>query len=98
MLGEIGTVWLLLAFVVIARLVTPKSKIRELERMEIEQGLKDGSIERRQDMEYITTVHKGKGYIARVHKPILTEEERARRIKEVEKALIEFAKATYKRS
>lgn len=42
-------------------------------------------------MEYITTVHKGKGYIARVHKPILTEEERARRIKEVEKALIEFA-------
>ena len=47
MLGEIGTVWLLLAFVVIARLVTPKSKIRELERMEIEQGLKDGSIERR---------------------------------------------------
>ena len=49
-------------------------------------------------MEYITTEYKGNGYIARVHKPILTEEERARRIKEVEKALIEFAKATYKRS
>lgn len=43
-------------------------------------------------MEYITTVHKGKGYIARVHKPILTEEERARRIKVVKEALIEFAK------
>lgn len=42
-------------------------------------------------MEYITTEYKGKGYIARVHKPILTEEERAKRIKEIEKALIEFA-------
>ena len=43
---------------------------------------------------YITTVHKGKGYIARVHKPILTPEEREKRVKEVEKALIEFAIAT----
>lgn len=41
---------------------------------------------------YITTVHRGKGYIARVHKPILTEEERARRIEVVKEALIEFAK------
>lgn len=27
---------------------------------------------------YITTIHKGKGYTAKVHKPILTEEERAK--------------------
>lgn len=40
---------------------------------------------------YITTVHKGKGYTAIIHKPILTPEERARRLKEVEKALVEFA-------
>lgn len=42
-------------------------------------------------MEYITTEYKGNGYVCRIHKPILTEEERARRLKEVEKALIEFA-------
>ena len=41
---------------------------------------------------YITTEYRGKGYIARVHKPILTPEERAKRIKVVEEALIEFAK------
>lgn len=41
---------------------------------------------------YITTVHKGKGYTAIIHKPILTPEERAKRIKVVEEALIEFAK------
>ena len=46
------------------------------------------------EIQYITTEYKGNGYIARVHKPILTPEERAKRMKEIEKALIEFAIAT----
>ena len=45
MLSELGTVLVLFAFVVIAHIVTPKAKLHELEQAEIEQGLKDGSIE-----------------------------------------------------
>lgn len=41
-------------------------------------------------IEYLTTVYKDENCIVRVHKPILTEEERNRRIEEVKKALIEF--------
>lgn len=44
MLSEIGTVLILFAFLIIAKIVTPKAKLHELEKMEIEQGLKDGSI------------------------------------------------------
>lgn len=48
--------------------------------------------------EYITTEYKVKGAIVRIHKPILTEEERARRLKDVEAALIEFAKERMRRA
>ena len=47
-------------------------------------------------MEYITTVHKGNGYTAIVHKPILTAEEKERRLNEVKKALVEFGKEIYR--
>ena len=42
--------------------------------------------------EYRVTEHKGENYIARIHKPILTEEEHKRRTEEVKTALVRFAK------
>ncbi len=41
-------------------------------------------------MEYTTTTFQGKGFTAIIHKPILTEKERARRIEEIKKAMIEI--------
>ncbi len=46
-------------------------------------------------MEYITKEYKGNGYIGRVHIPILSEEENAKRIEECKKALVEFAKEVF---
>lgn len=43
-------------------------------------------------IEYTVTEHKGKNYIVRIHKPILSAEERQAREKEVRKALIEFGR------
>lgn len=43
---------------------------------------------------YKTSVHKGKGFIVRVHKPILTEEENNKRIENVKESLVNFAKET----
>ena len=40
--------------------------------------------------EYTVTEVKGKNYIARIHKPILTAEERKAREDEVKKALVQF--------
>ena len=41
-------------------------------------------------MKYTVTEHKGNGYIARIHRPILTEEERKKREDEVRRALVRF--------
>lgn len=41
-------------------------------------------------MKYTVTEVKGKNYIARIHKPILTAEERRAREDEVKKALVQF--------
>lgn len=43
-------------------------------------------------MEYITTTFQGKGFTAIIHKPILTEEERAKRIEEIKRAMVEVKK------
>lgn len=43
-------------------------------------------------IEYQTTEYKTEKCIVRVHKPILTEEERKKREEEVKKAIIEFEK------
>ncbi len=47
--------------------------------------------------EYIITESRGKNYIARIHKPILTAEERKAREEEVKKALIEFGRERMKK-
>ena len=41
-------------------------------------------------IEYVITVYTNENSIVRIHKPILTEDERSRRIEEIKKALIEF--------
>ena len=43
-------------------------------------------------MKYETTVRKGNGYIVRIHKPILTKEERDEREKEIKSALCVFGR------
>lgn len=47
-------------------------------------------MKKQQDTYYDPIIIRGEGYIARVYKPILTEEERARRMKEIEKAAAEL--------
>lgn len=47
-------------------------------------------MKKQQDTYYDPIIIKGEGYIARVYTPILTEEERARRMEEVEKAAAEL--------
>ena len=47
--------------------------------------------------DYLTTEYRDKGCIVRVHRPILTSEERKRREEEVKLALIRFYKETHKR-
>ena len=46
--------------------------------------------------DYQVFVHKGNGYVARIHKPILSEKEYKLRELEVRKALNEFGKEIYK--
>jgi hypothetical protein len=43
---------------------------------------------------YHTTEYKSKGCTVRIHRPILTKEERERREKEIKLALVQFAKET----
>ena len=43
---------------------------------------------------YRTTEYKGKGCIVRIHRPILTKEEREKRENEIKIALVQFAKET----
>ena len=45
-------------------------------------------------MKYNTSVIKGDGYIVRVHKPILTVEERKAREEVVKEALVNYIKET----
>ncbi len=45
-------------------------------------------------IEYQVTVHRTEKYIARIRKPILTDEERRAREDEVKKALVRFYKET----
>ncbi len=47
-------------------------------------------MKKQQDIYYDPIIIKGEGYIARVYKPILTEEERARRRKQIEKSAAEL--------
>ena len=47
-------------------------------------------------IEYEVTERIGKGYVARIHKPILTPEERKAREEEAKKALVRFYKETRK--
>lgn len=47
-------------------------------------------------MKYKVTEHKCEKYIVRIHRPILTAEERARREEEVKDALVQFYKETRK--
>ena len=49
------------------------------------------------DKYYEPIIIKGKGYIARVYKPILTEEEREMRMKEIEEAAAELILSAEKR-
>lgn len=44
--------------------------------------------------EYITTEYRGKGYICRIHKPVLTKEEYNKRVEACKKAIVEFYKET----
>ena len=46
-LGEIGAGLIFVAIALIVRICTTKEKLHELEQAEIEQSLKDGSIETR---------------------------------------------------
>ena len=41
-------------------------------------------------MKYTVTEHRTEKYIARIHRPILTEEERKKREDEVRRALVRF--------
>ena len=43
---------------------------------------------------YITTEYKGKGYVCRIHKPILSAEERKKREEACKKSIVEFYKET----
>lgn len=42
--------------------------------------------------EYTVTEHKGKNYVARIHKPILTDEERKVREENIKAAVVRFYK------
>ncbi len=43
-------------------------------------------MKKQQDTYYDPVIIRGEGYVARVYKPILTEEERARRMKRIEES------------
>ena len=49
-------------------------------------------------MKYEVTESRGKNYIARIHKPILSSGERQAREEEVKKALVEFGRERLKES
>jgi hypothetical protein len=45
-------------------------------------------------LEYQVTEHKGEKCTVRIHRPILTEEEKNARVEDVKKALVRFYKET----
>lgn len=46
--------------------------------------------------EYTVTVRKGKNYTAIIRKPILTEEEYEKRVKDIKSALVQFGRERMK--